>query len=461
MTEEIYDVVVLGGGAGGVPAAVRAAQLGGTVAVIEQENFGGLCMNKGCIPFGHMMTASNIVGNLSLGRDMGLHVSEVSLDYEILVRRQNELIDFMRKGVVGTLVKNGIDRIEGRGRISGKGRMDVNGNTIAFKNLILASGGEWIMPDFPNSDLDDVVNTNYLLEAKILPKRVLLFGRIPWLVEIAQFLNRFGCQVILATQDKSLLSDESKTISSRLRKTLKSSGIDIKHDAEIINLAKNNGGLQVEIKSKNGIEEVFVEKIITAERKAALKGLGLENLQIDKGADFIKVNEKMETKINGVYAIGDITEEQSRHYSHLASEEGVIAAENAMGGKAELDQRTCTRILYSQPEVACVGLTAKEAKAAGYDVYVGAAPLSMNPYGMILSENEGIIEVVAEKKYGEILGVHFIGTSASEMAGQAVLAIRMEMTLEELAKTSFPHPTLSESLAEAAREALGVPIYLP
>jgi len=461
MTEEIYDVVVLGGGAGGVPAAVRAAQLGGTVAVIEQENFGGLCMNKGCIPFGHMMTASNIVGSLSLGRNMGINLSQISIDYEMLVRRQDELIDFMRKGVVGTLVKNGIDRIEGKGRISGKGTINVNDNTVGFKKLILATGGEWIMPDFPNSALDDVVNTNYLLEARVLPKEVLLFGRVPWLIEIAQFLNRFGCQVILATQDKFLLPDESKTISSRLRKTLKSSGIDIKHDAEIINLAKNNGGLQVEIKSKNGIEEVFVEKIITAERKAALKGLGLENLQIDKGADFIKVNEKMETKINGVYAIGDITEEQSRHYSHLASEEGVIAAENAMGGEAELDQRTCTRILYSQPEVACVGLTAKEAKAAGYDVYVGAAPLSMNPYGMILSENEGIIEVVAEKKYGEILGVHFIGTSASEMVGQAVLAIRMEMTLEELAKTSFPHPTLSESLAEAAREALGVPIYLP
>jgi dihydrolipoamide dehydrogenase len=294
-----------------------------------------------------------------------------------------------------------------------------------------------------------------------LPKEVLLFGRVPWLIEIAQFLNRFGCKVILATQDKSLLSDESKTISSRLRKSLKDSGIDIRNDAEIIKLTKNKDGLEVGLRSKDRIEKVFVEKIITAERGAALKGLGLENVQLDEGGNFIKVNEKMETRISGVYAIGDITEKQFRHYSHLASEEGIIAAENSMGGKSVIDERTFTRIIYTQPEVACIGLTAKEAKAAGYDVYVGAAPLSMNPYGMILSENEGIIEIVADKKYGEILGIHLIGTNASEMACQAILAIRMEMTLEELAKTSFPHPTLSESLAEAARDALGVPIYLP
>ena len=461
MAEEIFDVVVLGGGAGGVPTAVRAAQLGGKVAVVEQDNVGGLCMNRGCIPFGHMMTASNIIGSLSLGRDMGINLSGISTDHETLLKRQDELIAFMRQGVGGTLKKNGVEIIKGKGRIAGKGKIDVNGKTISCRNIILATGGEWTKPDFPNSDLDDVVSSNYLLGAKNLPKRVLLFGGSPWLIEIAQFLHRFGSQVIMATKDKSLLSNESKTITSRLRKSLKEGGIEIKTQGEIINAAKMKDGLHVDLSSKDGSEKVVVDKIITIERRAALKDIGLENVNLNKEGEYIKINDKMETGATGIYAIGDVTENQSRHYSHLASEKGIIAAENAMGNNSTINPMTFTRILFTQPEVACVGLTAKEAKSAGYDVYVGTAPLAMNPYGMILSENEGIIEIVTEKQYGEILGVHFIGTSASEMAGQAVLAIQMEMTVDELTKTSFPHPTLSESLAEAARDALGRPIYLP
>jgi dihydrolipoamide dehydrogenase len=182
---------------------------------------------------------------------------------------------------------------------------------------------------------------------------------------------------------------------------------------------------------------------------------------LDEKSYFIKVNERMETRVAGIYAIGDLAADETRHYSHLSSTGGIVAAENAMGMESFFDHRTIARVVFTQPQVACVGLTAKEAKEAGYDVATGAAPLSMNPFGMIISQNEGIVEVVAEKKYGEILGINFIGQGACEMAGQAVLAIQMEATLEEIAKATFPHPTLSESLAEAARECLGRPIYLP
>jgi dihydrolipoamide dehydrogenase len=461
MKEEIYDVVVLGGGAGGAPAAVRAAQLGGHVAVIECENFGGQCMNKGCIPFGHMMVASNILGSLPLGKEMGLGFTGITKDYATLIKRQDELIAFMREGVKGTLRKNGVEIFEGKGRIAGKGKVEVNGRTISYKNIILATGGVWLRPDFPGADLEEVINSDFLLIAKSLPKRVLLFGRSPWLIEIAQFVHRFGTQIILATQDKTLLPDESKTITSRLRKALKEEGIDIKTQGEIAAAIKKRDGLHVDLSSKDGHETIGVDYVITIERGAALKDLGLKVINLNEDSQYLKVNNKMETGIEGVYAIGDLTGPQSEHYSHLAAEKGIIAAENAMGQDAAINPRTFTRILFTHPEIACVGLTPKEAKNAGYNVMVGAAPCSMNPFGMILSENEGIIEIVAEKKYGEILGVHLIGTAASEMAGQAVMAIQMEMTVEELTKTPFPHPTLSESLAEAARDALGKPIYLP
>ena len=459
--EKDYDIIVLGGGAGGVPAAIRAAQLGGQVAIIESRDFGGQCMNRGCIPFGHMMVASNIVGSLSLGKDMGLTFQGATIDYPTLRKRQDELIAFMRQGVRSTLKKNGVEIIEGKGRIVGKGKVTVNSATLSYKNIILATGAQWQDPTFPGADLEEVVNTDSLLTADILPKRVLLFGRSPWLIEIAQFLNRFGSQVILAAPEETILSDESKAITTRLRKALKNEGVEIKTQAEIVAATKKKDEIHVDLNAKDGRETVVVDRVITIERAAALKELGFKTIKLDEDSEYIAVNNKMETGIEGVYAIGDLTGPQSHHYSHLASEMGIIAAENAMGKDAAINQRTFTRILFTQPEVACVGLTQKEAKNEGYDVIMGSAPLSMNPFGMILSENDGIVEVVADKKYGEILGVHLIGTAASEMAGQAVLAIQMEATLDDLDKTPLPHPTLSESLAEAARDALGKPIYLP
>jgi dihydrolipoamide dehydrogenase len=204
-----------------------------------------------------------------------------------------------------------------------------------------------------------------------------------------------------------------------------------------------------------------VDRIITIRRRARLQGLGLASLGLDEKADFIQVNERMETGVEAVYAIGDATAPEEKHFSHLASSGGVVAAENAMGKDRTLDPRTLVRVVYTHPQVACVGLTSREAKQAGYDVVTGSAPLSMNPFGMIMAESEGLVEVVADKTYGEILGTHMIGHGAAEMVGQGVLAVQMEATLDELARTPFPHPTLSESVAEAAREALGWPLYLP
>lgn len=461
MSEEIYDVVVLGGGAGGVPAAIRASQLGGKVAIIEARDLGGQCMNRGCIPFGHMMVASNILKNLGLGKDMGLGVPDITINYPALIKRQDEIIAFMRQGVRSTLVKNNVEVIEGRGRIAGKGTLDVKGKGILFKKLILATGAQWQDPEFTGAELEEAVNTDFLLTTQTLPQRTLLFGGSPWLLEIAQFLTRFGSQVTLATTQKGILSKESKTIAIRLRKVLKDEGIEIKTQATIEDVAKKKEGLIVQLSAKEDPKELVVDTIVTLERAAALKGIGLETIGLDEEGSFLAVNDKMETSAEGVYAIGDLTAPPERHYSHRATQMGIVAAENAMGKDASLDPRAFTRVLFTHPEIASIGLSPREARGNGYEVLVGAAPLSMNPLGMILAENEGIVEVVADKSHGEILGVHLIGTAVSEMIGCAFMAIQMEATVNELAVIPFPHPTLSESLAEAARDALGNPIYLP
>jgi len=461
MSEAIYDVIVLGGGAGGVPASIRASQLGGRVAIVENDLLGGLCMNRACVPFGHMMAASNILGSLALVKEMGLGFSDVKKDFAALMKRQNELISFMRQGVKSQLNKKKVEILQGKGKIIGKGKLEVNGKIYACKNLILASGAKWVKPDFPGSDAEGVITTDELLAREKLPKNILLYGNSPHLISIAQFLNRYGSAVTLAVQDKDLLASESKVIRSRLAAALKNQGISVWIGAEMAGVKKEKDGLHCSLKVKERQEALVVESVLSLRRGAALQGLGLENAGYNKSGDYIAVNNRMETGLDGIYAIGDVSSPESRHYSHQSSSGGIVAAENAMGQKSTYDPKNLCRVLFTRPQVACVGLTGKEAKEAGYDVVEGAAPFSMNPLGMILTQTEGIVEVVADKKYGEVLGIHFIGEGASEMAGVGVLALQMEATLEDLARAAFPHPTLNESLADAARECLGRSIFLP
>jgi dihydrolipoamide dehydrogenase len=459
--DETYDVIVVGGGAGGVAAAIRSAQLGAKVAVVEENKLGGLCMNSGCVPFGHMMVASRILGDLALAKDMGITCSGVSKDVSTLFNRQRELIAFMQQGVKTIFSKRKITLVAGKGKLSGPGRVEVSGKTLSAKEVILAAGARWLKPDFAGSDLPQVVDSEYLLSSKELPKKCLVYGGGPWSIEIAQFLNRFGSQVSVVTQEEALLQDESKAIRSRLAKALQAQGIMIVTGARDLALKKRSTGVEAVMAVKDKEENLEVDLVIAIRRTAAVKDLGLETVGLDGKAEFIRVNEKMETGVKGLYALGDLTGPEKMHYSHLASSAGLVAAENAMGLNRVFNETTAARIAFTTPQVACVGLTGKEAKGIGYEAVTGAAPLSMNTLGMMTVQTDGLVEVVADKRYGEILGIHIIGDSACEMIGQAVLAIQQEMTLEELAQTTFPHPTLSESIAEAARDALGAAIYLP
>jgi dihydrolipoamide dehydrogenase len=459
--DETYDVIVIGGGAGGVAAAIRAAQLGAKVAVVEKDKLGGLCMNSGCVPFGHMMAASRIFADLALAKDMGISCSGISMHLTTLLQRQKELIGFMQQGVKTIFGKRKITLVTGKAKLSGPGRVAVNGNTLSAKAIILAAGAQWRKPDLAGSDLPQVVTSEYLLTAKELPKRCLLYGGGAWNMKIAQVLNRFGSQVWLVTQEESLLQDESKSIRTRLAKSLQTQGITMVTGAKNLVLKKQGAGVEAVVAVKDKEVTLRVDLVLALSRAAAVKDLGLETVGLDGKTEFLRVNERMETGVKGLYAIGDLTAPEKKHFSHVASSGGLVAAENAAGMDRVLNERTTPRIVLTRPQVACVGLTGKEAKALGHEVVVGAAPLSMNTLGMITVQTDGLVEVVADKRYGEILGVHIIGDNAGEMIGQGVLAIQQEMTLEELAQATFPHPTLSESIAEAARDALGAAIYLP
>jgi len=457
-----YDVIVIGGGAGGAAAAIRAAQLGGKVAVVEDKFLGGLCMNRGCVPFGHMLTAAHILGSLTLGKDLGIECSGLRINLDTLMNRQNELVTFMRQGVQGLFNKHKIDLIKGMGRLAGSGKVEVGGKTLSAGKIILATGSQWVKPGIPGSDSPGVVNSDHLLAANTLPQSCLVLGHGPHTIEIAQMLHHFGSRVSILTKEEALLPHENKTIRTRLTKALQAQGVQIQTKTEITALHQTNQALTVTARKGGDKEQTLsVELLISLRRGAALQNLGLQRVGLDPNALFLKVNERMETGAEGVYAIGDLTAPEERHYSHLASSGGIVAAENALGVPATLNPRAAVRVAYTRPQVACVGLTSKQAKEEGFAVVEGAAPLSMNPKGMILGQAQGLVEIVADRKYGEILGVHLIGERVDEMVGAGVLAIQMEATLEELARAPFPHPTLSESLADAARDALGRAIYLP
>ncbi|RJR44833.1 MAG: FAD-dependent oxidoreductase [Desulfobacteraceae bacterium] len=456
-----FDVTVIGGGAGGVAAAVRASQLGGRVAVVEDKFLGGLCMNRGCVPFRHMMEASRLIGSMELGREMGIECPGLAPDLPKLLKRQNELIGFMRQGVQGLFSKHRITLIQGRGRLAGLGKVAVGETLLSAGKIILATGAQWVEPGFVEGKPPGLVNSDFLLTAEALKKKWLLFGNDPRTVEIAQFLRRFGCEVTIAFPEKSLLHEENKPIRTRLEAALQAQGIALLSRAEIARVRGKGSLLEVLVRGKEREETLLVDHLLTLRRRASLQGLGLESVGLDSSAEFLEVNERMETRVEGLYAIGDVSAPENRHYSHAASSGGIVAAENAIGRKSTFNRRTAVRVAFTQPQIACVGMTGREAKDAGYDVIEGSAPLSMNPLGMILTQSEGLVQVTADKRYGEILGVNFIGEAASEMAGMGVIAIQMEATLEELAKAVLPHPTLGESLVEAARDALGRAIYLP
>jgi dihydrolipoamide dehydrogenase len=461
MEENTYDVIVIGGGPGGVAAAIRASQLKGKVALIEDKFLGGVCMNRGCVPFSHFLAASDFLGSIPLAKEMGVRFSNVTTDFSTLMKRQHELITSMRQSVHGFLNKHEITLISGKGKLAGPEKVEAEDQLLCGKKIILATGGDWVKPSFPNSDFPEVVNSDYLLTTKRLPRRCLVYGNGPRVIEIAQFLHRLRCKVWLATNESALLENESKAIRTRLAKALQNQFLPVFVGAEILRLRKKKEILEVRLGAKGKEEVLYVDVLISFERAAALSGLGLDTVGLDEKNEFIKTNDHTETGAEGIYAIGDMAAPATRHYSHLASASGIVAAENAMGLPSTVNLRHCPRVTFTRPQVACVGLTSREAKEAGFDVVEGAAPFSMNPMGMILAQTEGLVEVVADRKYGEVLGVHFIGKGADEMAGIAVLAIQMEATLEELARAPFPHPTLGEYLAEAARDALGRAIYLP
>ncbi|MFH1135909.1 MAG: dihydrolipoyl dehydrogenase [Pseudomonadota bacterium] len=454
----MYDVVVIGGGPGGYAAAIRTAQLGGRAALVEAGAMGGACVNVGCIPTKVWHRAAYLLTYLKSGGDFGVNARFEGLDLGALKARKDGVAGDIRMGMEGLLANNGVETILGRAVLKGPGQVLVEGKTLEAGKIILAVGGAMAFPDIPGLE-DAALTSSQALDLTSLPSSILVPGGGPIETELAAFLQVFGVKVILAEPGRRILPLEDSDISQRVSQGLRELGVEILTRAELKSVAPAGSGYDA-VLAGSADRTVNVDKILVAGRKPNTSGLGLENLGIKLNPEGgIKVDDRLETSAKGVFAIGDCT--GGWMLSHAASAMAVIAAENALGASRKFPFHLVPRVVWTIPEVGAVGLSEEEAEKAGRQVETGSFPYGINGLAMARNEMAGEVKVVFDPEFGEILGVHIVGAGATELVGEAVLAMQLECTVKELASGFRAHPTFSETVVDAARDALGWALYLP
>lgn len=467
---EQFDVTIIGAGPGGYVAAVRGAQLGLKVAIVEKEKdarLGGTCGLRGCIPTKALLNAAHLYQKAGEFEHFGLKVKDLSYDWTAVQKYKSDVVAKNSAGVTYLMKKNKVTVFNGHGRIAGRGKVEValadgKKETIDTKNIIIATGS--VVRPIPGFEVDgkQVVNSDQILELDRVPKSMIVMGSGAVGVEFASVYHRFGCETTVVELLDRIVPIEDADVSKELARAFKKQGIRCETGIKLDKLTKDKKGVKVSGKNAKGEDVAFEAEIllVAVGRMPYTEGLGLENTKVvvnPRGT--IKVNEFCETDEPGVYAIGDVID--TAWLAHLASKEGILVVEKIAGKKvAPIKQNLVPNCTYCDPEVASVGLTEEKAKEAGYDVKVGKFPFSASGKARILGETDGFVKIVAEKKYDEVLGVHIIGPHATELLAEACVAMALETTADELGRVIHAHPTVSESVMEAAEGVHDMTIHM-
>ena len=454
----MYDVVVIGGGPGGYAAAIRASQLGGKVALVEADRIGGTCVNRGCIPSKIWLRAAELYHQISRAQAFGIDASVNGLNLNAIAERKNGVAGDIRMGMEGLLKSNRVELIKGHAVLKDSGAVDIDGTRVDAKRIIIATGS---CPDIPNvPGLEKSLFTiDHVFEMDKIPASILIWGAGPVELEMATLLNRFDCNVQVAFEDARILPLEDGETSQRITQALRADGVEIFPRYRLESVKKSKNGIICNLSGREN-RVVEVEKILVCARKANTAHLALEKIGIETNQDgSIRVNERLETANSSIYAVGDVT--GGWMLSHAASAMAITAAENAMGQNNRFPFEQVPRGIWSCPEVGAVGLTEEEAEKKGYDIDIGDFPYSINGLAMAQDQLKGAVKIISDKQYGGILGVHVVGAGATELVGEAVLAMQLEATVSEFSKNIRVHPTFSETLVEAARSAANWALYLP
>lgn len=457
-----YDVVVVGAGPGGYVAAIRAGQLGLKTAIVEREALGGVCLNWGCIPSKALLKNAEVLSYFHRAEEFGLSFDNFHADYAAAVDRSRKVVDRNVRGVAYLLRKNKVDHIVGEGRLTAKGTVTVapEGTTLNAKNVILATGSSpRTVPSLP-IDGDQVISSRESIVLKDLPASLVIVGAGAIGVEFAYLYHTYGVEVTLVELLPRLVPTEDAEISQQLERSFSRSGINIMTGAGVTGLEQSAKGLQVTVE-KDGVEQsIACDKVLVAIGvQPNSDGLGLEELSIETSRGNIQVDDNMATNVPGVFAIGDVTGKMA--LAHVATAQGVAAAEHIAGRETQsLDYSLMPRATYCQPQIASFGLSEEEAQEQGYEVKIGKFNVQANGKALAMGETEGMVKLVVDAKYGELLGGHMIGPEVTELLGELALTKLLEGTSLEMGWAVHPHPTISEMLKEAALDAQGRALHM-
>jgi dihydrolipoyl dehydrogenase len=467
-----YDVVVIGSGTGGYVAAIRAAQLGLRTAVVERAPaLGGTCLNWGCIPTKALLEHAHALKIARDWKEWGLTIGEaaIGLDMAQVQSRKDKIVKGLTGGIELLFKKNKIDWVKGSGRLAGRGKVEITEGqkqTIsATKEIIVATGSQ--PRSVPGIEIDRkrIITSDEAISLRDVPKSIAIMGSGAVGVEFASIFRRFGSDVTLIELLPRLVPIEDEAVSAELERSFKKQGIKVMTGTKVTSARAGSDGVDLDAQTPDGkTTKLKAEYLLVATgRGPVTSGLGAEEMGLAMERGYIRVNERFETNVSGISAIGDvITFEKPGHpqLAHLSSAEGIALAERIAGQEfraINYDQIPgCT---YCDPEIGSVGLTEKEAQARGYEVKTGSFKFGILARARIAGEVEGFVKIVFDKKYDEILGVHMIGPRATELVAEATLALRLECTVEELMRTIHAHPTMSEAVGEAAHAAHGAAIH--
>lgn len=456
-----YDVLIIGGGPGGYVAAIKAAQLGAKVALIERDKLGGICLNWGCIPTKALLITAKHYKDLLRIEDFGItgvDLSNAKVDWSKLIERKDSVVEKLVSGINMLFKKNKIDLYKGEAKVLDKNRVQVNEEILECNNLVIASGAKGKYPDIPglkeSMKSGKSVDSKGALLLENLPKKVIILGNGTYAVEFATLYNSIGVETQLVFESDHILPYAESEMALTLERQLKKEGLKIVSNAKLRSFT--NQGILIDIKGS--------EKELEADKNIIFLGLmpnleGFEKLNLKLNSkEFVETTDKMETNIKGVYAIGDVNGKYP--LAHVAYAEGIVAAENIMKVDSKLNYNLVPTVVYSFPELASVGLTEEGAKNKGHDYIVSKFPLAANGMAIAQGETVGFVKIIADKQYGEVIGVHILASDAANMISKAVAIMQLEGTVYELAKTIHPHPTFSEAIAEAAYGAIDKPIHI-
>lgn len=450
-----YDVTVIGAGIGGYVAAIRSSQLGKKVALIEKADVGGTCLNRGCIPTEALLTTADLLKKISQAEELGIKVSNVTVDFSKVMERKNAVVNRLIQGVQHLIQKNKITLITGQATIVSRSQIRITKpggeeEKITTKSIIIATGSQEPKPSFANINEKTVLSTRGALALKKYPRSLAVIGGDVMGVEFAIMFNAFGTKVKILEASHLFPALDSE-IGRSYERILKKKGIEVYVETAVKSVKiQPDSKVLIEAVKKGATTNIEAEMVLIAEgRKPVSAGLGLEIIGVKTKDGFIVVDEHQRTSVSDVYAVGDVV--GGKMFAHKAAAEGIVAAENIAGQNSTMNLKLIPVCVYSQPEVASVGLSGEEAKQQGFNIVIGKFPLSANGRALTLGETDGFAKVVCDGKTGEVLGVHLIGPHATDIISEAALAMKLECTSEEIGELVHPHPTISEALMEAAK----------